>query len=117
MKERMKGPFPSSRRAMKQRKQAKARDVYWHMPSKVTKVGDGSTSPRDIASKALRVMERLAKSESLAEEQSREELVHVKVREWRGGGESEGSPKWSGRRAIWTLFGGVGLGEFFWVRD
>lgn len=63
---------------MRQSKQAKARDVYWHMPSKVTKVGDGSTSPREIASKALRVMERLAKSDSLADEQQ-EQLVHVKV--------------------------------------
>ena len=68
---------------MRQRKQAKARDVYWHMPSKVTKVGEGSTSPREIASKALRVMERLAKSHSLADEQSRDRLVHAKVSERR----------------------------------
>ena len=65
---------------MRQRKQAKARDVYWHMPSKVTKVGEGCTSPREIASKALGVMERLAKSDGLAGELARDRLVHVKVR-------------------------------------
>lgn len=71
-------PCLRPRRAMHESKQAKARDVYWQMHSKVTKVGDGSTNSREIASKALRVMERLAKSDSLADEQ-REQLVHVKV--------------------------------------
>ena len=37
-------------------------DLYAHMPSRTTKVGEGSVSDEAIAVKALRVMERLARS-------------------------------------------------------
>ena len=72
-------PPPTHRRALRESKHARARDVYWHMDSRVTKVGEGSTNAREIASKALRVMERLARSDSLVGE-GEEPLVHAKVR-------------------------------------
>ena len=37
-------------------------DLYAHMPSRTTKVGEGSVSAEEIAAKALQVMERLARS-------------------------------------------------------
>ena len=37
-------------------------DLYAHMPSRTTKVGEGSVSAEEIAAKALKVMERLARS-------------------------------------------------------
>ena len=39
-------------------------DVYQHMHSRTTKVGEGSTSAKEIATKALKVLSRLARSDT-----------------------------------------------------